>query len=66
MLKKCMEEVNTNFVISSPLLERDMHHIIRRKCTGREFKMVVDLWSYDMDDVMVDLGSIINILKNKY
>jgi hypothetical protein len=32
---------------------------------GREFKMTVELGSYEMDGVMLDLGSDVNILLKK-
>jgi hypothetical protein len=32
---------------------------------GREFRMTIELRSYEMDDIMLDLGSNLNILLNK-
>jgi len=40
-------------------------HISKRKKTGREFKMAVELGGFEMQDVMLDLGSDVNILPNK-
>jgi hypothetical protein len=39
--------------------------VSKNKHTGREFKMTVELGSYDMDGVMLDLGSDKNILPKK-
>jgi hypothetical protein len=33
---------------------------------GREFKMIVELGKYEMDGVMLDLGSDVNISLKKY
>jgi hypothetical protein len=37
----------------------------KQKHIGREFKMTVELGSYEMDGVMLDLGSDVNILPKK-
>jgi hypothetical protein len=65
MLTRCMGEEGTIVAISSPLLERDVCQVSKQKHTGREFKMTVELGSYEMDGVMLDLGSDVNILPNK-
>jgi hypothetical protein len=61
MLTRCMGEEETTIVISSPLPEWDVCPGERKKCTGREFKMTIELGSYEMDGVMLDLGSDVNI-----
>jgi hypothetical protein len=43
-----------------------MHHINRRKCTRREFKMIVVLGIYEMNNVMLNLGFDVNILPKTY
>jgi hypothetical protein len=65
MLATCMGEEGTDRAISSPLPERDVCQVSKQKCTGREFKMTVELGSYEMDGVMLDLGSDVNILPKK-
>jgi hypothetical protein len=66
MLTRCMGEEETTIAISSPLPEWDVCQVSKHKCTGREFKMKVELRSYEMDGVMLDLGSDVNILLKKY
>jgi hypothetical protein len=36
--------------------------VSKKKHTGQEFKMTTELGGYDMDGVMLDLGSDVNIL----
>jgi hypothetical protein len=41
--------------------------VSKHKCTGREFKMIVEIRSYEMDGAMLDLYSNMNImLKNSW
>jgi hypothetical protein len=35
--------------ISTPLLEREVCKVSKKKCTGREFKMIIEIGGYDMD-----------------
>jgi hypothetical protein len=49
----------------NPLPERDLCLVSKQKCMGREFKMTAELGSYEMDGVMLDLGSDVNILPKK-
>jgi hypothetical protein len=65
MLTICMEEGEIDATISTPLPKRYVCHVSRRKCTGREFKMTTELGSYEMDGVMLDLGSNVNIFPKK-
>jgi hypothetical protein len=65
MLATCMGEEGTTIAISSPLPERDVCQVSKQKHTGREFKMMVELRSYEMDGVMLDLGSDVNIFPKK-
>jgi hypothetical protein len=65
MLETCMGEEGRVITISNPLLERDMCQVSKKKCTGREFKMTPKFGSYEMDVVMLDLGSDMNILPKK-
>jgi hypothetical protein len=37
----------------------------KKKCTRREFKMTTEIRSYEMDSVMLDLGSYVNIFPKK-
>jgi hypothetical protein len=62
MLATCMGEEGMERDISSPLPERDLCQVSKKKRTGREFKMTTELGSYEMDGVMLDLGSDVNIL----
>jgi hypothetical protein len=44
-------------IVSSPLSERDVFQVSKKKCIGQEFKMIIELGGYDMEGVMLDLGS---------
>jgi hypothetical protein len=66
MLTRCMGEEEITISISSPLQERDVFQVRKHKCTGREFKMKIELKSYDMHGVTLDLGFDANILLKKY
>jgi hypothetical protein len=65
MLVTYMGEEGMERDISSPLPKRDLSQVIKKKHTGREFKMSVELNSYEMDGVMLDLGFDMNILPKK-
>jgi hypothetical protein len=66
MLTRCMGEEETTIVIFSSLPKRDVCQVNKQKRTRRELKMTIELRSYEMDDVMLDLGSDVNILSKKY
>jgi hypothetical protein len=57
MLKIYMGEGENETVIFSPLLGRDVHHICKRKHMGKEFKMIEKLGKYEMEGIILDLGS---------
>jgi hypothetical protein len=40
--------------------------VSKHKCSEKEFKTTLELISYEMDDVMLDLGYDVNILPKKY
>jgi hypothetical protein len=65
MLATCMKEQGEETTISAPLPERDVCQVSKKKCTGREFKMTTELGGYNMDGVMLDLGSDVNIFPKK-
>jgi len=65
MLKICMGEEEIVVAISSLLPKRDVHQVRKHKRTRREFNMKVKHGSYEMDDVMLDMGSGMNIFPNK-
>jgi hypothetical protein len=65
MLATCMKEQGEETTISALLLEMDVCQVSKKKCTGREFKMTTELGGYDMDGVMLDLGSDVNIFPKK-
>jgi hypothetical protein len=60
-----MEEGETDAIIFASLLEQYVCHVSRRKCTWREFKMTTELGTYEMENIMLDLGFNINILPKK-
>jgi hypothetical protein len=60
-----MREEERIVAISVPLLERDVCQVRKQEHTRRYFKMIAELRSYEMDDVMLDLGFNLNILPKK-
>jgi hypothetical protein len=66
ILVTCMGEKGRERNISSPLPERDLCQANEQKCMGKEFKMTFELGIYEMDGFMLDLGSDVNIIPNKY
>jgi hypothetical protein len=52
--------------ISATMPERYVCQVSKKKHTDREFKMTKNLGGYDMDGVMLDMGSDVNIFPNKY
>jgi len=67
MLATYMGEQGIEKTNLASLRERDLCQVSKKKCTGREFKMTVELGGYDMDGVMLDLGFDVNILpKNSW
>jgi hypothetical protein len=60
-----MKEQGEETTILAPLPERDVCQVNKQKCTSQEFKMTIDIGGYDMDGVMLDLGSDVNILPKK-
>jgi hypothetical protein len=64
-LTRCVEEGENESYMSSLLPKWDMLHVSRRKHTGRDFKMTGDLDKYDMEGIMLDLGSDVNIFPKK-
>jgi hypothetical protein len=65
MLATYMKEQGVEDTISTMLLERDVFQVNKQKHNGQEFKMTTKLGGYDMDGVMLDLGSDVNIFPNK-
>jgi hypothetical protein len=60
-----MGEEGIDRAISSPLPKKDVCQVNKIKCIGREFKMTFELGSYEMDGVMLDLGSSMNVFPKK-
>jgi hypothetical protein len=65
MLSTCMGDQGMEKVILSPLPTREVCQVSKQNHTGQEFKMTVELGGYEMDGVMLDLGSDMNILPKK-
>jgi hypothetical protein len=65
MLATYMGEKGMERTISSPLTEMDLCQVSKHKNIGIEFKMIVELGSYEMDGVMLDLSYDVNILSKK-
>ena len=51
--------------ISAPLLERGVRHVGKKKRRSKELKFFAEIGGYDMDNVILDLGSDVNILPQK-
>jgi hypothetical protein len=65
MLATCMGEEWINKAISAPLPEMDMYQVNEQKHIGIYFKMMIELGSYEMDGVMLNLGYNVKILAKK-
>jgi hypothetical protein len=52
-------------IIVASLLERDVCQVSNKKCISREFKMTTNLGGYEMDGVMLDIGSDVKIVTKK-
>jgi len=63
MLTSCMKEQGEDPTISA--LGKGCLPSQQEKFTSRDFKMTTDISGYDMDGVMLDLGSNVNILPKK-
>jgi hypothetical protein len=47
-------------------MERDVLQVRKQNHTRREFKMVAELQSYEMDGIMLNIGYVVNNLLKKY
>lgn len=63
MIKNCVDAEEEP--ISTPLPERGVRHVGKKKRTSREFKFFAEIGGYDMENVIMDLGSYVNILPKK-
>jgi hypothetical protein len=67
MLETCMGKAMIDINISAPLPKTNVCHVRKHKHIGREFKMIIELISYEMDGIMLDMNSNVNILpKNSW
>jgi hypothetical protein len=66
MLVRCMGEERTLISISAPLIEWDFFQVSKHKRIGREFKMIVEIEIYEMNNFKLDLGYNVNIFPKKY
>jgi hypothetical protein len=51
--------------ISAPLPKKHVRHVKKKRKTDRELKMAMELGGYEMQDLMLNLGSYVNILPKK-
>lgn len=52
--------------INAPFLKRHVRRVGKKKpTTSRDFKMIAQIYGYEICDVMLDLGSDMNIFPNK-
>ena len=63
IMKNCL--IKTKVPIFSSLPERDVKYVGKRRRTNREFKFIVEVRNYGMEDVMLDLGFDVNILPKR-
>ena len=56
---------NPQVRMSTPLPERGVRNVVKKKRTNREFKFRVEIDNYEMDDVILELGSDVSILTKK-
>lgn len=63
VLKNCGELLEEP--ISTPLPERGIRQMRKNKRTSKEFKLVVQIGGYEMNQVILDLRSNVNIFPKK-
>ena len=64
-LRNCMEVQDE--LISAPFPKRGVRQVKKKKRTRKEFKFFKDIGGYEMNQVILDLGSDVNILpKNSW
>jgi hypothetical protein len=51
--------------ISAPLPKKHVRHVKKKRKTNKELKMAMELRGYEMQEVMLNLGSYVNILPKK-
>jgi hypothetical protein len=49
----------------TPITQRMVNQVLRRKRTNEEFKFSAQIGEYDVDNVILDLGSDVNFLPKK-
>ena len=52
-------------IVLIALLEKGVWHVVKKKKTNREFISRVGMDTYEMDDVIICLGSHVKIILNK-
>lgn len=63
-IHQCLDK-DPRAIVSVQILERGLQHVGKEKRTNREFKFRVGIDNYEMGDVILDLGSDVNILPKK-
>ena len=58
-IQPCLDKDPQATVLAS-LLERGVQHMVKKKRTSREFKFRVEIDNYEMDNVILYLGSSVN------
>jgi hypothetical protein len=48
-----------------PLLNRELHQISKKRRTNKELHLIAQIGEYDIDYVVLDLGSEVNVMKKK-
>jgi hypothetical protein len=48
-----------------PLLNRELHQITKKRRTNKELHLNAQISKYDIDYVVLDLGSEVNVMKKK-
>jgi hypothetical protein len=56
MIYHCMQEREI------PIAQRVVNQVLCRKRTNKEFRLSVQIGQYDVDNVILDLGSDVNVL----
>ena len=50
--------------MATPLPKRGVRQVNKKKRTNKKFKFRVEIDNFEMDDILLDLGSYVNIFPN--
>jgi hypothetical protein len=63
ILQNIIEKCNTK--VEGKLEQKTVNHLHTRRRKSREFKLNANIWDFNMGDIILDLGSEVNVLPKK-